>query len=231
MTDKFYVTTSIAYVNARPHIGFAMEVIQADVLARYHRLLQEKTFYLTGTDEHGTKLEQAAKDKGVTPQALVDENSGYFRDLGKLLTLSNDHFVRTTDENHIKGAKKIWSKMVEAGDIYKGSYEGLYCVGCESFKTEKEIVDGMCPLHKTPPQKVKENNYFFKLSKYSEEIKKRIQTNQLVILPEARKNEILSVLEEGLKDVSFSRPKKALQWGIEVPDDPDQVMYVWCAMA
>jgi methionyl-tRNA synthetase len=227
-SGKFYVTTSIAYVNAKPHIGFAMEVIQADVLARYHRLLGDDTFFMTGTDEHGMKLEQTAKEQGKTPQALVDENSAYFRDLEKLLNLSNDHFIRTTDDLHLKGAQQIWKKLVEAGDIYKGSYEGLYCVGCESFKTEKEIVDGVCPLHNRPLEKIKEENYFFKLSKYSDEIKKRILDGQLVILPDARKHEILSVLEEGLKDVSFSRPKKVLEWGIEVPDDPGQVMYVWC---
>lgn len=227
-SGKFYITTSIAYVNARPHIGFAMEVIQADVLARYHRLLGDDTFYMTGTDEHGMKLEQTAKEQGKTPQALVDENSRYFRDLEKLLNLSNDHFIRTTDDLHVRGARQIWKKLVEAGDIYKGSYEGLYCVGCESFKTEKEIVDGVCPLHNRPLEKIREENYFFKLSKYSDEIKKRILDGQLVILPDARKHEILSVLEEGLKDVSFSRPKKVLEWGIEVPDDPGQVMYVWC---
>lgn len=226
--DKFYITTSIAYVNARPHIGFAMELIQADALARYHRLLGDDTFFMTGTDEHGMKLEQTAKEQGKTPKALVDENSAYFRALESLLTLSNDHFIRTTDDNHEKGARQLWAKMAEAGDIYKGSYEGLYCIGCESFKTEKEVVDGVCPLHKKPLEKIKEENYFFKLSKYSDEIKKRIKTGQLVILPEARKHEILSVLDEGLKDVSFSRPRKLLDWGIEVPDDPDQVMYVWC---
>lgn len=226
--NKFYVTTSIAYVNARPHIGFAMEVVQADVLARYHRLLGDRTFFMTGTDEHGMKLEQTAKDQGKTPQALVDENSGTFRSLQGLLSISNDHFIRTTDEYHVKGAQKLWTKMMEAGDIYKGSYEGLYCVGCESFKTEKEIVEGLCPLHKRAPDKLKEENYFFKLSKYSDEIKKRIQSGQLAILPEARKHEILSVLEDGLKDVSFSRPRKVLDWGIAVPEDPDQVMYVWC---
>jgi len=228
MADKFYITTSIAYVNARPHIGFAMEVIQADVLARYHRLRADETFYLTGTDEHGMKLEQAAKDQGKTPQAMVDENAAYFQALKRLLTLSNDHFVRTTDENHMKGAKQLWEKMFDAGDIYKGSYEGLYCVGCEGFKTEKELVDGLCTLHKTPPDKLKEENYFFKLSKYSAEIKKRIESGQLLVLPDSRKHEILAVLEEGLKDVSFSRPKKILEWGIEVPNDPEQVMYVWC---
>ena len=180
---KFYVTTSIAYVNARPHIGFAMEVIQADVLARYHRLSGDNTFAMTGTDEHGMKLEQTAKDQGKTPQALVDENSASFRALQSLLGLSFDHFIRTTDDYHVKGAQKLWKKMVETGDMYKGSYEGVYCVGCESFKTEKEIVDGMCPLHKTAPQKLKEENYFFKLSKYSDEIKRRIETGQLVILP------------------------------------------------
>lgn len=228
MTDKFYITTSIAYVNARPHIGFAMELIQADALARYHRLLGDDTFFMTGTDEHGMKIEQTAKEQGKSPRAFVDEISGSFRALEGLLTLSNDHFIRTTEDYHEKGARQLWAKMAEAGDIYKGSYEGLYCIGCESFKTEKEVADGACPLHKKPLEKIKEENYFFKLSKYSDEIKKRIKTGQLVILPEARKHEILSVLDEGLKDVSFSRPRKLLEWGIEVPDDPDQVMYVWC---
>ncbi len=228
MPKKFYITTSIAYVNAPPHIGFAMEVIQADVLARYHRLLGDKTFFLTGTDEHGRKNAQTAEKEGMTPQALADENSAYFRSLEPLLNLSNDFFIRTTDQSHKKGAQKLWRKLVEAGDIYKSGYEGLYCVGCEAFITEKDLVEGLCPNHKCAPEKLKEENYFFRLSKYSDQIKKKIKNGDLKVVPDARKHEILAVLEEGLKDVSFSRPRKILQWGIDVPDDPDQVMYVWC---
>ncbi|MFA5829575.1 MAG: methionine--tRNA ligase [Candidatus Gracilibacteria bacterium] len=225
---KFYISTSIAYVNARPHIGFAMEVIQADVLARFHRAQGTPVFYLTGTDEHGMKIAQAAKEKNLTPQAFTDEISAHFRALKDLLNLSNDRFIRTTDADHIKSAQKIWMKMFEAGDFYKGSYEGLYCVGCESFITEKDLVNGMCPNHNKAPEKLKEENYFFKLSKYSEQIRKLIEDDVLKIVPAARKHEILTVLKEGLKDVSFSRPKAALEWGIEVPNDPSQVMYVWC---
>lgn len=228
MSVKFYISTSIAYVNARPHIGFAMEVIQADVLARYHRLKGEEVFYLTGTDEHGMKIAQVAKEKNITPQQLVDENASFFKDLTSLLHLSNNHFIRTTDKDHEKGAQKIWLKLVEKGDIYKSTYEGLYCVGCEAFITEKDLVNGLCPHHSRPPEKLSEENYFFKLSKYSEEIRRLIEKDYLKIVPEARKHEILSVLKEGLKDVSFSRPKAALEWGIEVPNDPSQVMYVWC---
>jgi methionyl-tRNA synthetase len=228
MADKFYVTTSIAYVNAAPHVGFAMEVIQADVLARYHRFKGDDTFYQTGTDEHGMKLVQTAKEKGVTPRQLVDENAERFRGLKDMLTLGFDNFIRTTDASHIEGAKKIWKKMFDAGDIYKDSYEGLYCVGCEAFVLEKDLVEGKCPNHDRAPEKLKEENYFFKLSKYSEKIKYEIETGHLQVVPESRKHEILSVIKDGLRDVSFSRPKKILQWGIDVPNDPDQVMYVWC---
>jgi len=228
MLKKFYITTSIAYTNAKPHIGFAMEVIQADVLARYHRLLNERTHYLTGTDEHGMKIMQTAQEQGKDPQSFVDEISAHFRLLHGLLNLCNDDFIRTTDARHVQAAQKLWRKMMEAGDIYKNSYEGLYCVGCEAFILEKDLVDGKCPHHLKVPEKLKEENYFFKLSQYNDVIKKKILTDELRIVPASRKHEILTVLEEGLKDVSFSRSRKVLQWGIEVPDDPDQVMYVWC---
>jgi methionyl-tRNA synthetase len=228
MPKKFYITTSIAYVNARPHIGFAMELIQADVLARYHRMIGDDTFSLTGTDEHGMKLETAAKEQGMEPQQLVDMNAAYFKELKEVLNLSYDHFIRTTDDYHEKGAQKVWTLMNEKGDIYKDSYEGLYCIGCEAFVLEKDLVDGKCPNHNRVPEKLREENYFFKLSKYSEEIGKKIESGELKIFPESKKNEILFVIKEGLKDVSFSRPKKILKWGIDVPNDPDQVMYVWC---
>lgn len=228
MSQKFYVTTSIPYVNAKPHIGFALEAIQADVLARYHRFRGEDVFFLTGTDEHGTKLVQTAKARGKEPKELADENASFFKALNGELNLSNDSFIRTTDEDHKKGAQKLWKKLVEAGDIYKGSYEGLYCVGCEAFVLEKDLVDGKCPNHDKEPEKLKEENYFFKLSKYTERIKNAIESDELLIVPESRKHEILSVLKDGLRDVSFSRPKKVLKWGVDVPDDPTQVMYVWC---
>jgi methionyl-tRNA synthetase len=225
---KFYVTTSIAYVNAKPHIGYAMEVVQADVLARFHRLKGDETFYQTGTDEHGMKLVQTAKDRGITAKELVDQNAEFFRALKGQLNLSYDHFIRTTDESHMRGAQKLWKKMMAKGDIYKDSYEGLYCVGCEAFVMEKDLVDGKCPNHNKEPEKLKEENYFFRLSKYADKIKYAIEVNELKIVPQSRKHELLSLINEGLKDVSFSRPKHVLQWGIEVPDDPDQTMYVWC---
>ncbi len=228
MSQKFYINTAIAYVNAKPHIGYAMELVQADVLARYHRMKGDDTWYVTGTDEHGMKLAQTAKDQNVTPQQLVDTNAAFFKALVGQLNISADFFVRTTDENHKKGAQKIWEKMVNAGDIYKDSYEGLYCVGCEAFVLEKDLVDGKCVNHNKAPEKLREENYFFRLSKYSQKIGELIESDQLKIVPQSRKHEILSVIREGLKDVSFSRPKSVLTWGIEVPNDPDQVMYVWC---
>ncbi len=228
MSEKFYVTTSIPYVNAKPHIGFALEAIQADVLARYHRVKGEDVFYLTGTDEHGVKMVQTAGDLGREPKDLADENSAKFRALKEMLNVSNDGFIRTTDENHKKGAQKLWRMLVEAGDIYKDSYEGLYCVGCEAFVLDKDLVEGKCPNHDKAPEKLKEENYFFRLSKYSEKIGRAIESGELRVVPDSRRHEILSVIKEGLRDVSFSRPKRVLKWGIDVPDDADQVMYVWC---
>lgn len=225
---SYFITTSIAYVNSVPHIGFAMELVQADVLARYHRLKGEKTFFETGTDEHGIKIFRTAADLGMTPQEMVDKNTARFQDLTKALAITNDFFVRTTNPDHKRGAQKIWKKMAEKGDIYKGTYEGLYCVGCEAYVLEKDLVDGLCPIHKKPPELLKEENYFFKLSKYSNQIRDLIASDTLKITPEARKNEILNIIGDGMPDVSFSRPKSMLPWGVEVPDDDSQVMYVWC---
>jgi methionyl-tRNA synthetase len=227
---KFYVSTAIAYVNAPPHIGFALEVIQADVLARYHRLKGDDTFYLTGVDEHGVKLYEAAKAVGMTSQAFVDQNAAKFQALKKILNLSNDDFIRTTSEKHKKGAQKIWMEMVKKGDIYKGSYEGNYCVGCEAFISEKDLDEnGFCPNHKKKPEVLEEENYFFKLSKYSDKIKHAIETGEMKVVPDSRKHEMLNLIgENGLSDVSFSRPKNVLPWGIDVPNDDGQVMYVWC---
>lgn len=229
--SKFYITTSIAYTNARPHAGFAMELVQADCIARYHRLLGEEVYFLTGTDEHGMKMAQAAREAGKTPQELADENSGAFQKLTKFLNITNDQFIRTTDPKHERGAQKLWKKLKKADSLYKKNYDGLYCVGCEAYITEKDLIGGNCPIHKKPPIAFSEENYFFRYSKYLGEVKRLIEDGQLKILPSSRKSEILNMIEDGIKeerDASFSRPSKALQWGVPVPDDPDQTMYVWC---
>ncbi len=227
--EKFYITTSIAYVNAPPHIGHAFELVQADVLARRRRLKGDDVFFLTGTDEHGAKIAKTAEVAGITPKDLTDKNSAKFRELAKVLDISNDDFIRTTDkERHFPAAQKLWQKLVAAGDIYKKKYQGLYCVGCEAFITQKDLIDGKCAIHLKEPETVEEENYFFKLSKYSEKIGELIKSDKLRIVPVGRKNEILSLISEGLEDVSFSRPAKDLPWGIPVPGDEAQTMYVWC---
>src|SRR3989338_8588618 len=228
--SKFYITTAIAYVNASPHIGHSLEFIQADVMARYHRLRGDDVYFLTGTDEHGVKIYETAKDAGVETKDFVDKNAKKYIALKEILTLSNDDFIRTTEARHKTGAKKIWNKMVEAGDIYKDVYKGNYCVGCEAYVPDKDLDEnGNCPIHKKKPKLLEEENYFFRLSKYSDRIRKAIESDELLVLPASRKNEMLNIIgEEGLKDVSFSRPKEVLPWGIDVPNDDSQVMYVWC---
>lgn len=230
MTDKkYYITTAIDYANARPHVGHALEKVQADVLARYHKQKGFETFYLTGTDEHGVKVFRKAKEAGKEPQAFTDEITESFKALKPALNLSWDDFIRTTDkERHWPGAQLIWKRLTEAGDIYKKNYKGLYCVGCEKFITEKDLVDGKCRDHQKEPEVVEEENYFFRLSKYSERIGEAIKSGELAILPEARANEVLALIREGLEDVSFSRPSKDLPWGVPVPGDESQTMYVWC---
>ncbi len=229
MTKKFYITTTIPYANAPPHIGFALEIVQADVLARWHKQKGEDVFFLTGTDEHGVKNYQTAKQKGLAPKDFVDKNSKYFKELTKTLDISNDYFIRTTDKKvHWPGVFEIWKRLEKKGDIYKKEYEGSYCSGCERFITEKELVEGRCPNHPNLEiQRISEENYFFKLSKYSQKIKQLIKTDRLKILPEKWKNDFLGLIEEGLTDVSFSRDKKHLPWGIPVPGDENQIMYVW----
>ncbi|EKD23619.1 MAG: hypothetical protein ACD_81C00212G0003 [uncultured bacterium] len=225
---KFYITTSIAYTNAAPHIGFALESIQADVLARYYRAQGVDVYFLTGTDEHGSKIAQAAEAKGKTEKEFVDEIAEEFKDLKKALNLSWDDFIRTSDKKkHWPAVNAIWEKLAAQGDIYKKTYEGLYCTGCEAFYTEKELEEGSCPIHRKPAEQVKEENYFFKLSKYSKEIEERIKSGELRIVPESRKNEILSLLKEGLTDISVSRPADKVHWGIPVPGDASQLIYVW----
>jgi methionyl-tRNA synthetase len=228
MSKKFYITTSIPYTNAPPHIGFALEAVQADVLARYHKALGEEVFFLTGTDEHGIKTLRVARELGKEPIEYADEISEKFKELTKALNISNDDFIRTTDEvRHKPSVEKLWNKLNESGDIYKKKYQGYYCPGCEAFKTEKEIVDGKCIIHLKELELIEEENYFFKLSKYTEQIEKKIKSGQLEIIPEGKKNETLSMLKQGMEDVSFSRTKDKY-WGFEVPGDAEQVMYVWC---
>ena len=226
---KFYLTTSIAYVNSVPHVGFALECIQADALARYNKLKGNEVFFLTGTDEHGVKIFDTAKGLNRDPKEYVDEISSRYLDLKSLLNLTNDDFIRTSSDRHKVGAKALWTKLIESGDIYKNFYEGLYCVGCEAFILEKDLdAEGNCPIHKKAPKPIKEENYFFRLSKYSDKIKELIEKDQLLILPKNRKKEMINLIGDGLNDVSFSRPKTSLTWGVDVPDDPDHVMYVWC---
>lgn len=228
MKNKFYIATSIAYTNAFPHVGFGLELVQADVIARYHRLLAEDVFFLTGTDEHGVKVVKAAEKSDKSPEEFVNEISNKFKELTKVLNISNDNFIRTTDqERHWPVVKEFWSKLKENGDIYKKQYEGLYCVGCEAFITKKDLAEGKCRVHQKEPEIVKEENYFFRLSKYSKDIEKIIEKNKVRLIPEGRKNEMLNFIKQGLEDVSFSRPRKDLKWGIPVPDDDTQTIYVW----
>jgi methionyl-tRNA synthetase len=223
--SKFYVTSSIAYTNSKPHIGYAMELIQADVLARHHRQLGDEVWFLTGTDEHGAKIDRAAAAAKVTPQKYVDGISKVFEALKGELNLSNDQFVRTTDDDHKKAAQKLWKAC--AKDIYEAEYEGEYCVDCETYYSAIEAPKKVCPIHNKPLEHMKQKNWFFKLSKYSDEIREAIERGRLEVTPTSRKNEILSLLNEGLEDISISREKSQLTWGVPVPGDADQVMYVW----
>ncbi len=225
---KFYITTSIPYVNAPPHIGFALEATQTDVIARWQRVQGKGVYFLTGTDEHGAKISKAAEAAGTTPKEFTDKISGEFRNLVKALNISTDDFIRTTDQKrHWPSVKVAWEKLKENGDLYRKEYEGLYCVGCEAFITKKDLEDGFCQIHKKKPEIVKEENWFFRLSKYSNDVKEAIESNKLRIVPESRKNEMLEFIKEGLQDVSFSRPRKDLQWGVPVPNDDTQTVYVW----
>jgi methionyl-tRNA synthetase len=230
--NTFYLTTPIFYPNAKLHMGHAYTTTLSDIIVRYQRLMGKETYFLTGSDENTQKMVDAARKAGQEPLAFLDGIVDNFKSLFGELDISYDQFIRTTDEKvHWPGAQALWGKLVAAGDIYKKEYEGLYCVGHEAFITEKDLVDGKCPDHGTVPERIKEENYFFRLSKYTRAIKEKITSGELRIIPETRKNEILSLLESGLEDVSFSRPRKA-DWpqglGIPVPGDDSQVMYVWC---
>jgi len=226
---KFYITTAIAYPNAKPHIGHALEIIQADAFARMYRILWRDIIFQTGTDEHGIKNRRTAQKEGKDVLTFLDENVGAFKELYAELLISYDTFLRTSDKKiHYPWAQKLWNKLVEAGDIYKKKYIWFYCAGCESFKTEKDLVDGKCPDHMNGQiEEIQEENYFFNLSKYKGEVTKLITNDVYQVIPETRKNEILSFLENA-NDVSFSRPKTSLPRWIPVPGDEDHVMYVRC---
>ena len=227
MKNKFYITTAIAYTNGPPHIGHALEFLQADVIARYHRIMGDDTYFLTGTDEHGSTVVKAAEKNNKDVKIFVDEMAEKFKELTKAYNISNDAFIRTSDQiRHWPAAQKIWQALAGAGDLYKKNYEGLYCVGHEAFMKKSDLVEGICPLHKTEPEKIKEENWFFKLTKYKKEVKKKIESGEMKIVPETRKQEILNLIDDA-EDVSFSRPSKDLKWGIPVPNDPEQIIYVW----
>ena len=229
MPKTFYITTPIFYPNASLHMGHAYTTTLVDALARYHRQQGAATYFLTGSDENTEKVVRAAKEAGVPTREFLDSIVDNFKQLFGALDISYDQFIRTSDEEiHWPGAQELWRKLEAAGDIYKASYEGLYCVGCEAFLTEKDLIDGKCPTHGTVPERLKEENYFFRLSKYTNQIKSAIESGKLRVIPETRKKEILSLLDQGLEDISFSRPKEKVFLGIPVPGDDNQVMYVWC---
>ncbi len=225
--NRYYVTTSIPYVNGDPHIGFAMELVIADVLARQAKKQGYEVIFSTGTDEHGGKIEEKAKELNVSPKEFADTVSTRFRELSELLNISNNRFIRTTDKGHEQRVKLIWQKLKK--DIYKSSYIGWYCTGDEAFFTETEVknLGGVCPNHNKAFEKIEEENYFFKLSAYEDQIKQAILSDKFTIVPESKKHEILNVINEGLEDLSISRPKTKISWGIPVPGDSTQVMYVW----
>ncbi len=225
--NKFYLTTAIDYVNGAPHIGHAYEKILTDVIARHFSQRCDNLFFLTGTDEHGIKIQKTAASQGITPKELCDANAQKFKDAWKALDINYNRFIRTTDEDHKVIVQKIFKKLVENGDIYKHSYEGLYCSGCECFLNEKDLTeDGLCPDHLKKPEVVSEENYFFKLTKYKDAIIKHIKDNPDFIVPQFRANEVLNQLED-IQDISVSRAKTNVQWGIDVLDDPGQSIYVW----
>jgi len=226
MSEKrFYLTTAIDYVNSIPHIGTAYEKIGADVLARFKRLEGFEVHFQMGNDEHSTNVLKAAREKGLEPKAYCDEMRVKFTDIWKKLDISYDGFIQTSEPRHHRATQKIFEAIHETGDIYEGLYEGWYCESCEAFYTEKDLVEGLCPHHKTKPKWLSEKNFFFKLSKYQEPLLEYIAKHPEFILPEIRRNEIVSLIKGGLEDISVSR--SGFEWGIPLPNDPSHVVYVW----
>jgi len=226
--NNYYITTTLPYVNSDPHIGFALEIIQADVLARYQKLSGKRVIFNYGTDEHGVKVYNKAVEEGKNPQKYTDELSVVYKSLKKHLNLSTTNFIRTTDAYHIKAAQEFWKRCDKNGDIYKKSYKIKYCVGCELEKTESELVDGKCPIHPSLKIEIREEeNYFFRFSKYQKKLLDLYKKNKEFVVPANRLREIVTFVKDGLQDFSISRLKEKMPWGIPVPDDPEHVMYVW----
>src|SRR5262245_9072240 len=222
---SFYVTTPIYYVNATPHVGHAYTTIAADILARHRRQRGEETFFLTGTDEHGSNIARVAEEAGLDPKEFVDRNAATFQEMTRRINVSNDFFIRTTDERHEQLVQEFLQRIYDAGEIYEGVYAGLYCSRCESFYTEAELIDGKCPQHGIVPEYVEEKNYFFRLSASQDRLLALYDENSEFVLPKFRANEARSFIEQGLDDISVSRATQ--RWGVSVPWDPDQVVYVW----
>lgn len=227
MEKSFYIATAIPYVNAKPHIGNALDYILADTLARYHKQQGETVFFQVGTDEHGNKVAQKAEELGLEPQAYTDQMVTSFHEMLGALNISYTDFIRTTDDRHAQAVQTIWTKLTPY--IYKDTYEGWYCTGCESFVTAKEATanNGICPIHQKPYEQLSEENYYFKLSEFGDKIREHIEDGSFDIQPAFRKQEVLKLLDDGLQDISISRPRKHLSWGIPVPGDDEHVMYVW----
>lgn len=225
--EKYYLTTAIDYVNGLPHIGHAYEKIMADVIARHYKQRGKDVYFLTGTDEHGIKIQKTAEKCGKFPIDICDMNSGEFEKAWELLDIKYDKLIRTTDPEHTGAVKKIFKKLMDIGDIYKNSYTGLYCAGCESFLNPRDLTeDGLCPNHMVKPEEIQEENYFFKLSKYKDRIIEHIKTHPEYIQPAFRANEVINQLEN-IEDISVSRSKESVSWGIDVPCDDSQIIYVW----
>ncbi|MFH1224142.1 MAG: methionine--tRNA ligase [Pseudomonadota bacterium] len=222
-----YITTPLYYVNSHPHIGHAYTTIVADIVKRYYALFGKSVYFLTGTDEHGEKIVLAAEKAGMPVNDFVNENSKRFKDVWNILGLKYDDFIMTTEERHKKVVRLVLQKLYEKGDIYFASYEGAYCVGCERFVNDSELADEKCPVHDTPPKKIKEENYFFKMSKYTDELKKQFETTPDIIRPEWYRKEVLGYLKDKVDDLCISRPKERVSWGIELPFDNKFVTYVW----
>ncbi|MDI6800185.1 MAG: methionine--tRNA ligase [Actinomycetota bacterium] len=226
--ETFYITTPIYYVNDVPHIGHAYTTIAADVLSRYHRSKGDKVFFLTGTDEHGIKIQRASEEANKTPKEFVGSIAEKFKEAWASLNISYDNFIRTTDSAHEAAVKAVLQELYDKGHIYKGNYEALYCVGCEQFKMKSDLVDGKCPDHKVAPEVRSEECYLFRLSAFEERIKELIESETFKIMPLERRNEVLSfITTEGLSDISISRDKEKVHWGIDLPFDPSHTTYVW----
>jgi len=229
MSHRFYITTTLPYVNSEPHIGFAMEIIRADIIARSKKLQGFDVFFNTGTDEHGQKIYENAGAKGVDVKEYVDGYAQSFKNLIPLLGISPDiHFIRTTDDVHIRAAQEFWKRCFEKGDIYKKNYQTKYCVGCELEKQDSELVDGRCALHPNKELEIREEeNYFFRWSNYQEYLLNFYKENPKFVIPDFRFNEIKAFVERGLEDFSVSRLRSKMSWGVPVPGDDEHVMYVW----